>query len=44
MTSEPTLFECEECGIDYDPDTEGSDGMCEDCYNSTNFPEESGSE
>lgn len=28
----PTLFECEDCGIGYDPDQEGADGMCEYCY------------
>lgn len=31
MATESTMFVCEECGIEYDPDTEGSDGMCEDC-------------
>lgn len=32
MNDEPTLFECEECGIEYNPDREGGDGKCEDCY------------
>lgn len=27
-----TLFVCEECGSEYNPDEEGSDGMCEDCH------------
>ncbi len=31
MNDELTLFECEECGSEYNPDAEGSDGMCEDC-------------
>lgn len=35
MTTEPTMFVCEECGIEYNPDEEGSDGMCEDCYDDT---------
>jgi NMD protein affecting ribosome stability and mRNA decay len=26
------MMACEECGIDYDDDIEGADGMCEDCY------------
>lgn len=29
---EPTLFECEECGTEYNPDEEGADDMCEDCH------------
>lgn len=40
---ETVLFACEECGIEYNPDEEGSDGMCEDCYGDQ-FEEESDDE